>query len=267
MIQKLKTLKRHPVKFKANEKRVICRLFNNTEKNAKGIAKRTAKHVLALSEQEINEVYEHIKNEFGSRHRDLDGLLLSHFYSIAHFLDKTSDISEISKKVLGSYFSMEYSIEAAALFNPSIVLHPDQSGLNDGCVRFVMSLRATGEGHISSVEFMSGEINSSGEILMDPVSPYAATPRKIVNEMKTNGKVEVYFDPNIPLSERVIFPITEEERNGIEDVRLVHFSDEPGSRYYGTFTAYDGRNIRSKMFETKDFINFKIHTLNGEAVQ
>ena len=64
-----------------------------------------------------------------------------------------------------------------------------------------------------------------------------------------------------------LFPITEEERNGIEDVRLVYFSDEPGSRYYGTFTAYDGRNIRSKMFETKDFINFKIHTLNGKAVQ
>jgi hypothetical protein len=71
---------------------------------------------------------------------------------------------------------MEYSIESAALFNPSIVPHPDQSHLKKGSLRFIMSLRATGEGHISSIVFRSGVLDRHNKFLFDPISDFVETP-------------------------------------------------------------------------------------------
>ena len=90
-------------------------------------------------------------------------------------------LSEKRKLLLGALFSGEYALESAAIFNPSMVAHPDQSGIAQGAVRFLMSLRATGEGHISSIEFRTGLISSSGEITMDPISDYVTAPEIVAN--------------------------------------------------------------------------------------
>jgi predicted GH43/DUF377 family glycosyl hydrolase len=157
---------------------------------------------------------------------------------------------------------MEYSVEAAALFNPSIVMHPDQSGLQEGQIRFVLSLRATGEGHISSLEFMNGTLDSRGRVELADTTRFATLPSTI-REIDTN-LTEISFDPQSELSERVLFPVTDDESNGIEDVRFVRFEN---NTYYGTFTAYDGSRIKSKLLETRDFITFKNHAMRGAAIK
>jgi predicted GH43/DUF377 family glycosyl hydrolase len=221
---------------------------------------------------------------------------------------------------------MEYSIESAALFNPSIVLHPDQSHLSEGCLRFIMSLRATGEGHISSIVFRSGEIDDKGTIIFDTPSEYVETPDYQLNpvydrhlfqlkllEMKAadetsarildqlsenfshaelhntitdyyasnnysdtidtimwlaNSNYELNFSADHRISERVIFPVSENESSGIEDARFVRFKDDNGEiTYYATYTAFNGISILPNLIETKDFVKFKIITLNGKAVQ
>jgi predicted GH43/DUF377 family glycosyl hydrolase len=127
-------------------------------------------------------------------------------------------------------------------------------------------LRATGEGHISSIEFMSGEVDSNGQLKLDEVSRFATNPVIVNADNERIGTIEIKFDKQTDISERVISPVSADESNGIEDVRFVRFEDTEQGTYYGTFTAYDGRKIKSKLLETKDFINFKIHTMRGAAI-
>lgn len=220
-----------------------------------------------MKEQEIDEMANRIHQEFGWRHRNFDQILMNRFHEIEPVLPSGISLSENKKKVLASYCIMEYSIEAAALFNPSIVPHPDQTGMEDGSARFILSLRAAGEGHISSIEFMSGEVDARGQLKLEEVSRFATSPSAICVDCESPGTVEIEFDPLTDLSERVIFPISADESNGIEDVRLVRFEDAGIVTYYGTFTAYDGHQIKSKLLETKDFIRFKIHTMRGAAIK
>jgi predicted GH43/DUF377 family glycosyl hydrolase len=181
---------------------------------------------------------------------------------------KHGAFSKIQRQLVGAYFLNEYSFEASALFNPSIVPHPDQSDAPRGGVRFVLSLRAIGEGHVSSLTFRTGTIAADGSVTVDPVARLASLPRICHRVSGPDGdSVELIFKPEEDLSERVIFPVTESQSNGIEDARFVEFNDGSRRTYYATYTAYSGRAIRSELIETGDFMSFRLAPLRGAAAR
>jgi predicted GH43/DUF377 family glycosyl hydrolase len=271
-----------------------------------------------------------LRAELGSRHTDLEGSWLRHFHSIRAYLPNRA-LSEERRLVLGAYFTGEYAVESVALFNPSMVPHPDQTNVAEGDLRFVLSLRAVGEGHISSIEFRTGVIRrnhaieidkTSGLVIAPEIDPEPTFPKSIfLHKLNDNGlennwsrsvmnrlgetfsrsdlddamqrasheaqphsedvrqtieflhwvvesNYEVNFDPANPLSERVIFPVSLNETNGIEDARFVRFVDEDKrATYYATYTAYDGRRTLPQLIETSDFLQFRVRTLSGPAIQ
>jgi predicted GH43/DUF377 family glycosyl hydrolase len=175
-------------------------------------------------------------------------------------------LTKSQRYLVGAYFLHEYSFEASALFNPSIVRHFDQAGAPAGGRRFVLSLRAVGAGHITSLTFRSGSIAADGSVAIDPTARLASVPRIKKRSSIANGdEVEVIFRPEEDLSERVIFPITEAQANGIEDARFVEFEDGGRKTFYATYTAYSGRAIRSELLETTDFQTFRMTPLSGTA--
>jgi predicted GH43/DUF377 family glycosyl hydrolase len=213
---------------------------------------------------------------FAGRHKRLDEALLLNYQNSLAYITSTTPVSENRKKLIGAYFSKEYSIQSAALFNPSIVPHPDQSNIAVGSLRVIISLRATGEGHISSVVFREGLIGYDGSVVMEPDSPFAtlSKSRTLLYAQRTDLPIEVVesnyditFSPDDLLSERIIFPSGPTEGNGIEDARFVRFLDKDLVTYYGTYTAYDGYRIYSQLIETDDFLHFKVRTMNGSMVK
>jgi predicted GH43/DUF377 family glycosyl hydrolase len=168
--------------------------------------------------------------------------------------------------VFGSFLTKEYSVEAAALFNPSIVSHPDQSDLAAGETRFVLTLRSVGEGHISSIGFMEGVIDAQLRIRFTPQGPWRTAGKKAETPGGDDDHYDIIFDEDIPLPERVIFPQAKSESMGMEDLRMVRYENQGETQYLGTYTAYDGRSIQSKMLETSDFRHFHIRNLKGSQV-
>ena len=128
--------------------------------------------ILDIPEARVSALLEDVLARFSLRHRAFDEILERHFQLVAHYIDSAVFISRERRLLIGAYFTHEYSVEAAALFNPSIVLAPDQSNLKSGERRFVLSLRAIGEGHLSSIEFRSGVIGASGDLTFDPAGPH-----------------------------------------------------------------------------------------------
>ncbi|CAN0413831.1 unnamed protein product, partial [Phaeothamnion confervicola] len=183
-------------------------------------------------------------------------------------MEPHATLNKTQRCLIGAYFLHEYSFEAAALFNPSIVRHPDQSGAADGGCRFILSLRAVGEGHISSLTFRSGTIAANGGVSVDPTARIANVP-KIRSRTSTplGDVVEVVFAEDGDVSERVIFPITDAQCNGIEDARFVEFKEDGQTTFYATYTAYNGRSIRSELVETTDFKSFRMTPLGGSAAR
>lgn len=318
---------RRPEKFHSDDARVITRFFSvGGENRTQAVIER----VLSLSDHKASELLAGLLADFSPRHKDLNAALLRHYEQISSYIDEPQGLTKNQQLLIGAYFTMEYSIESAALFNPSIVLHPDQSGLAEGAARFIMSLRATGEGHVSSIVFRTGVVDLQGNIELDPagrftnrlrvqqdrlydkklfflklieMAAYSDAARIVLDELpdffthgQLNDKVnEIYqrserprpFDETaenmlwlarsnyrleLPTgtdaSEVVIFPSSENESRGIEDVRLTRFVDEQeGVTYYGTFTAYNGFRILPQLLETPDFCDIRVHTLNGKYVQ
>jgi predicted GH43/DUF377 family glycosyl hydrolase len=165
--------RRHDVGLVPRAERVILRPFIPGEAyRVEAILSRT----LALSEACVAAELAAVLRGFASRHLDLETRLLAHYDAVAAKIVNPRSLSRARKVLIGAVFSGEYALEAAALFNPSIVPHPDQSGVEPGALRFVMSLRATGEGHISSIEFRAGSIDAAGAIRLDPASPYVSLP-------------------------------------------------------------------------------------------
>jgi predicted GH43/DUF377 family glycosyl hydrolase len=223
--------------------------------------------VLALDSEAIASQLADVLDNFLGRHRNL----LERFEARAAEMEEAfaahGSFSKIQRQLIGAYFLSEYSFEASALFNPSIVSHPDQSDAPRGGVRFILSLRAIGEGHVSSLTFRAGTITTDGGLTIDPTARLASSPRICHRVSGSDGDhVELIFKPEEDLSERVIFPVTESQSNGIEDARFVKFSDDDGQTiYYATYTAYSGRAIRSELIETRDFISFRLMPLSGAA--
>ena len=323
------TLCRHEVTLRPESARVIIRPFIPADRNhVTAIIGRA----VTLTEKEVTDQLNTVRREFDARHFDIESVLHSHYEKVRHHLCSPRPLSRERQLLIGSLFSREYALESAAIFNPSIVPHPDQSSVAAGGLRFIMSLRATGEGHVSSIEFRAGSIAPDGCITLDPVSRFVTVPEVVsnpsyekklftikLNEMgladsrtavvmaplaesftrsdlnESVGSVrrdthlaatgelhrtlecvqwladsnyELRFHENLAVSERIIFPVSPNETNGIEDARFVRFADDDESvKYYATYTAYNGRDILPQLIETRDFLHFRILTLNGTAVQ
>jgi predicted GH43/DUF377 family glycosyl hydrolase len=217
-----------------------------------------------MAERQLVEVLEN----FEGRHRNLLEVFETRATEMEQALAPHSALNKTQRCLIGAYFLHEYSFEASALFNPSIVRHPDQSGAPENGCRFILSLRAVGEGHISSLTFRSGSINADGNVSIDPTARLASVPKL---RSRTNGpggeNVEVIFRSDEELSERVIFPVTDAQSNGIEDARFVEFTDNGRKTFYATYTAYSGRAIRSELLETADFQSFRMTPLSGAATR
>lgn len=239
--------------------------LNPTDKTrANHIVDRVLQLDQALAHQQLADVLEN----FEGRHRNLLEAFETRAAEMEEAFDPHVPLSTVQRRLIGAYFLHEYSFEASALFNPSIVLHPDQSGAPEGGCRFILSLRAVGEGHISSLTFRSGSIDQLGNVSVDPTSRLASIPKISKRVSVADGdNIEVVFKPETDFSERVIFPITESQSNGIEDARFVAFNDGGRCAYYATFTAYSGRAIRSELIETTDFESFRLSPLRGPATR
>ena len=321
-------VKRKKKKILGDDSRVITR--PHIPDGAHRIPK-IIQRIVDLPDRAAEGLLEEIMLDFSERHKDIKSVFERHLNAVKDYVPPNVVPSETKKALIGAYFTMEYSIESAALFNPSIVLHPDQSRLDKSRLRFILSLRATGEGHVSSIVFRSGILDEHNTFLFDPISDYVETPdiqlnpvydrhlfqlklheMEVCNEVTThlfdqlpeeftynelkeriealraepvfsgarqnetfdimywlaNSNYELNFRPEHQISERVIFPVSENESRGIEDARFVQFFDDNGEfTYYATYTAYNGFRILPQLIETKDFVKFRIITLNGQAVQ
>ena len=322
---------RTPTILQPDQSRVLLRAFSlgDHERTA-----RIIERILALPEQQVGSLLDEIAAEFSQRHQQISKIFLQRFEQVRDLLTPNEDISEQRQLLIGAYLVREFSLESAALFNPSIVPHPDQAGLPCGALRFILSLRATGEGHVSSITFRTGIIHPDHRIEVHTPTGFLTEPRQIPNplyekslfarkllevglandftirvmdtlgesftleELRTNLEVEVnqfrlsdgvvqehqnvargiwmlarsnyevHFQPDQDLSERVLFPATVSQSNGIEDARFVRFQNEDGTCvYYATFTAFDGEVVFPELVETPDFLLFRFITLNGPAAE
>jgi len=254
--------------------RVIVRPFkpateprdlNPTDKTR---ANHIVERVLNLDPQAAAGQLAEVLENFDGRHRNLLETFERRADEMEEALLAHCTFSEVQRQLIGAYFLHEYSFEASALFNPSIVPHPDQSGIANGSLRFILSLRAVGEGHVSSLTFRAGTIAVDGSITIDPTARLATSPRIRHRMSGPHGdEVEIVFEPAPDISERVLFPVTESQSNGIEDARFVQFSDGGRTTYYATYTAYRGTAIRSELIETDDFLSFRMTPLHGSAAR
>ena len=228
-------------------------------------AQRIVDRVLALDEAALKAERIEIMASLNDRHRDVEATLLRRFADVDGLTSDRDALSHEQSLVIGAYFSEEYSFEAAALFNPSITPHPDQSDLPANGIRFVMSLRGIGEGHISSVTFRTGTWNADDGFAIDTPSPTAVTPR--IEKPEAGGDdqvVRVYCDGSREVSETVLFPTAPSQRQGIEDLRLVRFTEDDGTLcYLGTYTAFSGAAVRQELLHATDFRTFDMRPVHG----
>jgi len=364
------TVRRKDIRFNPDPTRIISRFHLPTgSERIWSIIDR----VLGLSDEEVNLILNNVLRNFSKRHRNISKIFENNFEQVKlviNDIDSASIIPPLKNKIqklkillqklatdpepelkrrkllIGAYFTMEYSIESAAFFNPSIVEHPDQTDLREkDQKRVIMSFRATGEGHISSIVFREGVIDKDNNIHLQSISKLVDMPevvkrhvydkkaffqklhemsiyqynnvkgkepalkfieetiklimdkledkfiydklRTSIEEAMKNPDLTVYekrvieainwladshyeieFSMDTAISERVIFPISYTERNGIEDARFVRFTEDDGSvTYCATYTAYDGYTILPKFIQTKDFYHFTVKPLNGIYAQ
>ncbi len=322
---------RKSTKFLPDSSRVIARFLFTTP--ARAIS--TIQLVLGMTEIEASLSLSSVLRDYSLRHRNISAIFERHFNKIAHLIIQINldvDLLDYNRKMLiGSYFTMEYSVDSAALFNPSIIEHPYQSELSPYEKRVIISLRATGEGHISSIVFRTGILDKKGNFTLEPVGKmleeaqiikrhvydkqsftsklqemdfHSIVPpelildklgdsftygelRKSVEEVRASlhltadkeslisqivwlasSHYELQFSMDTNISERVIFPVSINEKNGIEDARFVKFKDDNGEiMYYATYTAYNGNTILPKLLFTKDFYHFNSLPVHGEIAQ
>ncbi|HEU4497238.1 MAG TPA: glycoside hydrolase family 130 protein [Flavobacterium sp.] len=323
------SIERKPNKVYPDARRVIARYFFNGEERAVELIKK----ILALDQETVFSIISPLLQDYSKRHRNITKKLLKHADRVKSYVEKAggdySRLDEYARLLIGSYFTHEYSIESAAFFNPSIVADPDQTNLEEGQLRVIISFRAVGEGHISSIVFRRALIDRHNNINVIPAGNYIDEAEKIHNmiynkklfikkgeeadidsallndvdekladkfdyeslkkiiveaQQKTDDeeKIKQYnlilslsdsyrkisFSKDTDISDRVIFPISDFERKGIEDARFVKFTKENGETvYYCTYTAYDGQHIMPKLIHTYDFMDFKTGPLNGAGAK
>ena len=319
---------RKNVFFMPDSKRVLARYFNLGSSRAIRVIER----ILKMDKQQKQDMLSHLLRNFSKRHRSVIDIWKKNYKRTIGLvrvdLPKEWRFTYNDKLLIGAYFTMEYSVEAAAFFNPSVVEAPDQNQLREGEKRIILSFRATGEGHVSSIVFRSAIVDKNLNIQLDEVGRLLEKPtqfknhryqkadfiekllqihdpeedmlavindklaesftyeelRRYVTEIERENTLdlegqilmkhivwlasshyEMTYSLNTSLSERVIFPIVDTEKNGLEDARFVRFIGDKGKvTYYATYTAYDGLTILPKLLSTRDFIKFKVQPINGK---
>ena len=261
-----------PLRLQADASRVVVRPFHipieaGPAPGMPGRVRRIVDSVLALDDVSAEAELELILKDFEARHWQTRNVFDTRYAAIQAGLNLDgSAISRMKQQLIGAYFCHEYSYAAAALMNPSIVAHPDQSGISEGAVRIAMSLRAVGEGHISSVAFREGIVGPGQNFELMPEPPFA-TSADTASELG-DGAIEVHRHRDSSLSGTVLFPMTAAQRNGLEDLRLVEFTHDDGSReWLGSYTAYSGSTIRSELLRTRDFRSFVLAPMGGPAAR
>jgi predicted GH43/DUF377 family glycosyl hydrolase len=263
----------HPLRLKADPARVVVRPFHlawQGNRSDPGRARRLVDQVLTLSDREIGRQLQHVMANFEQRHWQTRKVFLRRFREICKLLDLSlQGIGDKRQQLIGAYFCQEYSYAAAALMNPSVVPHPDQSGLDQHTTRILMSLRAVGEGHISSIAFREGLVSDRGGLELAPEPPFAvAADAPGLDTLCSDCSVKVYRSEDANISGTVIFPVTAAQSNGLEDLRLTHFRHDDGSfEYIGTYTAFSGRDIRSELLRTRDFRSADLVPMSGDATR
>ena len=259
------------LRLHADPSRVVLRPFHLgwQARNAPGgRAGKLVHDIMQMSEDRAAAEYKRVLRDFKERHWQTEAMFEQRFDEVqANLHLDLSALSPMRQKLIGAFFCHEYTYAAAALMNPSIVPHPDQSGCDENAVRFVMSLRAVGEGHISSVVFREGIAKTDGTFELWPQSAFA-TAVELDDESlhDSDSSVTVHRQTESTLSNTVIFPITEQQSNGLEDLRLVRFDHGSGDyEWVGTYTAYSGHSIRSELLRTRDFSSFVLEPIDGKA--
>jgi len=261
------------LRLQADASRVVVRPFHvpvDPDNPGKGRVGRIIEQVLALDEAQAEDALELVLRDFEQRHWQTRAVFNQRYAQIARAVGLNGQISAIKHQLIGAYFCHEYSYAAAALMNPSVVPHPDQSGLSPGSQRIIMSLRAVGEGHISSIAFREGILSPGPEFDLAPEPPFATAASLAPGDHPSTaaGTVEVHRHEDSNISGTVLFPITREQAKGLEDLRLVQFTHDDGSiEWIGTYTAYDGNAIRSEFLRTNDFRSFRMQPIDGPAAR
>jgi predicted GH43/DUF377 family glycosyl hydrolase len=320
---------RSDVHIVPDSSRVVALLFVAGQElgGAESRASSVVKRIVALPEADVRRRLKDVVQRFARRHRDIVAIFSQHAERVSNRLDPKEDLSEERWLLLGASFTHEYSLEAAAVCNPSMVIHPDQSGVPEGSVRFVMSFRAVGEGHRSSIGFRTGLVSDEGEITLDPREPFPmiGTARDgifhrdvfharlkamgqdgesaayvldelpvvftieelearleiLISEFDTRQDAHtvarhhrsiaacsygVYFDTDVDMSERVLWPVMSAEAHGMEDARFVLFTEtDETTTYLATYTAFDGVHVSQQLLRTDDFITFDASPVVGAA--
>ena len=267
-------LHRHDIHLRPDPARVVVRQFkpateprdlNPTDKTR---ANHIVERVLALDPAATAVQLAEVLENFEGRHRNLLEIFEARAGDMEGAFAAHPLFSKAQRQLIGAYFLHEYSFEAAALFNPSIVAAPAESAEGAKGRRFILSVRAVGEGHVSSLTFRSGWLAPDGSLRLDPTARLAAIPDVIRRTQRPDGEqVELAFTADTDISERVIFPVTDAQSNGIEDARFVPFETGAERVFYATYTAYNGRAIRSELLETRDFLSFRLTPLQGTAAK
>lgn len=261
----------HDTRLHADPGRVVLRPFHLgwQAKNAPaGRAQRLVEDILALSDAEADAEYERVRRDFAERHWQTEELFEQRFREVHENLEfDAAPLSPTRRRLIGAFFCHEYTYAAAALMNPSIVPHPDQSGTSEDACRFVMSLRAVGEGHISSIAFREGIAKEDGSFELWPQASFAtAMELDDLSLTDSDASVWVHRQAESSLSNSVIFPITEQQSGGLEDLRLTRFDHGGGDyEWIGTYTAYSGSSIRSELLRTRDFRAIELAPIVGRA--
>ncbi len=261
----------HPLRLKADPSRVVVRPFHlawQGNRRHPARAQRLVDAVLGLGDREVGQQLQSVMHNFERRHWQTRKIFLKRFSQISEMLGLSLEgIGDKRQQLIGAYFCHEYSYCAAALMNPSIVPHPDQSGLDRQTVRILMSLRAVGEGHISSIAFREGLVSSNGAFQLASEPPFAtAADAPDLDGIYEDGPVTVFRQEDTNLSGMVIFPVTPAQSNGLEDLRLTQFTHDDGRlEYFGTYTAYSGRDIRSELLCTDGFREIDLVPMTGSA--
>ena len=222
--------------------------------------KAAVDRVMALSPEMRSRMRDLLMKPMCERHRNVQDTFLRRYEEMRDEIgDAAAD--ETDRVLIGAYFSQEYAFESAALFNPSMVALIDEAPSRPGAIRFLLSLRGIGEGHISSVTFRTGEWDGAHGVTLDPPSSHGVPPRV---EPHHDDWLRLICEDSQDPSETVIFPVLPSQRQGIEDVRLVNFTDDDGTRsILGTYTAFDGKNARQEMLRGVDLRTLEMRALNG----
>lgn len=228
-------------------------------------SQRIVDRVLALDASVVADALKGVMSSLDARHRDVEAVLIRRFEELDELVTDRGRVSHEQAVLIGAYFSEEFSFESAALFNPSVVHHPDQAGLDPGSLRFLMSLRGIGEGHVSSLTFRTGVWDANGAITVETPSPRAVSPRVESGQMDHGERViNLHCDCSGEITDTVIFPFLPSQGLGIEDVRLVEFTDDDGvTDYRGTMTSFSGAQLRQVLLRTSDFRIIEMRGVEG----